>query len=198
MTDEQQGEPKLSQTHQALLDYFKAHLGQIINGQKELYPLVVQTEWGRRVRELRDEYGYQILTHRDRRSLKQGEYLLETLDRLPAERRNISKETRAFVLDRDGYTCQRCGRAAGDSDELHPGRKVQLTMGHIVPQSQGGSDEPNNLRAECLDCNEGLQNISPVPYSRAALLANVRRATIDDQRAVLDWLLSKYGLTLQS
>ena len=188
-------EQKISPTHQRLLDYFSANLGKVINGPTELSPLIHQSEWARRVRELRDEFGYQILSHRDRKGLKQGEYMLETLDRLQASRRGISKETRAFVLDRDGSTCQMCGRAAGDPDAAHAGRTVQLTMGHIVPQSQGGSDEPGNLRALCTDCNEGLQNISAVPPSRVALLASVRRATGDDQRAVLEWLLRKFGHT---
>ncbi len=198
VSDGQSGERKLSQTHQTLLDYFIAHMGVVINGARELFPLIGQSEWARRVRELRDEFGYQILSHKDRHSLKQGEYILETLERLPASRRNISKETRAVVLDRDGYTCQSCGRAAGDPDIWHPGRVVQLTMGHIIPQSQGGSDDPDNLRALCSDCNEGLQNISPTPPSRVALLASIRRATIDDQRAVLEWLLKKYGPTTSS
>lgn len=191
--DDVESARKLSQTHQILLDYFLARIGQAINGSAELYPLIKQSEWARRVRELRDEFGYQILSQRDRQSLKQGEYMLETTERLPALRRRISKETRALVLHRDGFTCQICGRAAGESDTLHPGRKVQLTMGHIVPQSQGGTDEPDNLRAECTDCNEGTQNIPVAPASRKALLANVRRATIDDQRAVLSWLLEKFG-----
>lgn len=197
-SDGQGGERKLSQTHQALLDYFLAHMGVVINGAKVLYPLIGQSEWARRVRELRDEYGYQILSHKDRQSLKPGEYMLETPEQLPASRRNISKETRAIVYERDGFTCQMCGRAAGDPDVLHPGRKVQLTIGHKIPQSQGGSDELDNLRAECSDCNEGLQNVPPSPPNRIALLASVRRATIEDQRAVLDWLLKKYGPTTRS
>src|SRR3989344_9626793 len=74
------------------------------------------SEWGRRLRELRDEEGYQILSHKDRSNLKPGEYLLETDKRRPAFARGISKETRAFVLDRNGFTCQSCGLAASDED----------------------------------------------------------------------------------
>ena len=187
-------ERKMSQTHQALLDYFLANLGHVINGPDELRPLTGnQSEWGRRVRELRDEFGFQILSHRDRSVLKPGEYLLETSERLLAMRRDISKETRAEVLHRDGFTCQMCGLAAGDADPFHPERKVLLTMGHIVDKSKGGSDEADNLRAICINCNEGLQNIAPPPPSRVHLLAQVRRATLEDQRAVLDWLLKKFG-----
>src|ERR1700727_1587926 len=66
------------------------------------------SEWARRVRELRTEEGYQILTHNDRSDLKPGQYLLLDSKPLPAFERGISKETRAFVLDRNGFTCQMC------------------------------------------------------------------------------------------
>jgi hypothetical protein len=150
------------------------------------------SEWARRLRELRNEDGWQILSHRDRDSLKPGEYLLETDKRLPAFPRNISKETRAYVLERNGYTCQMCGMAAGDADPYNPGRTVRLTMGHIIDKDKGGTDDPNNLRAVCTNCNEGLQNIAPPKPDRLQLLTYVRKATRDDQRAVLNWLLTKF------
>jgi hypothetical protein len=145
------------------------------------------------LRELRDEFGYQILSNKDRRDLKPGQYLLEVDVRLPVLPRTISKETRAFVLERNGYTCQMCGLAASDPDPFHPGLKVRLTMGHIIDKSKGGKDEPGNLRAVCTNCNEGLQNISPPKPDRIELLKQVRRATIDDQLYLLEWLQSKFG-----
>ncbi|HLY31846.1 MAG TPA: HNH endonuclease, partial [Ktedonobacterales bacterium] len=63
---------------------------------------------------------------------------------------------RALVLERDGHTCQMCGLAAGDPDPFDPTRAVRLTLGHIVDKSKGGSDTPDNLRAICNNCNEGL------------------------------------------
>ena len=73
-------------------------------------------------------------------------------------------------------------------------RTVRLTMGHIVDKSKGGEDTPGNLRAVCTNCNEGLQNTALPKPDRIHLLAQIRRATIDDQQAVLDWLLGKFGL----
>ena len=153
-------------------------------------------EWGRRVRELRNEEGYQILSHKDRVDLKPGQYLLETKKRMPAFKRGISKETRARVLERNGFTCQMCGVAAGDVDPLNSARTVRLTMGHIIDKSKGGSDTFENLRAVCTNCNEGLQNASLPKPDRIQIFSQVRRATIDDQRALLEWLLEKFRLHL--
>jgi len=153
-------------------------------------------EWARRVRELRNEEGYQILSQKDRADLKPNEYLLETTHRVPAFRRDISKETRARVLERNGYTCQMCGVAAGDPDPFGGSRTVRLTMGHIQDKSKGGDDTPQNLRAVCTNCNEGLQNTALPKPDQIYLLAQVRRATLTDQRVLLEWLLTKYKLKI--
>ena len=150
------------------------------------------TEWARRVRELRSEEGYQIQTHNDRSDLKPGQYILEDPKPIPAFERAISKETRAFVLDRNGFTCQMCGAVAG---ELHPydlTRRTRLHIGHIVDKSQGGTDDPPNLRAICSVCNEGASNLTLERPSSLKLLAQVRRAKGDDQVELLKWLVRKF------
>lgn len=149
-------------------------------------------EWGRRVRELRNEEGYQILTSKDRSHLKPNQYLLETEKRIPAFARNISKETRAQVLERNGYTCQMCGLAAGDPDPFGSSRSVRLTMGHTIDRSKGGDDSINNLRAICTNCNEGLQNTALPRPDLIHLKVQIRRAPMSDQKAVLEWLLQKF------
>jgi hypothetical protein len=175
-----------------VLEFLLANMGRVVTSDEIREASGNVSEWARRLRELRNEDGWQILSHRDRDSLKPGEYLLETDKRLPAFPRNISKETRAYVLERNGYTCQMCGMAAGDADPYNPGRTVRLTMGHIIDKDKGGTDDPNNLRAVCTNCNEGLQNIAPPKPDRLQLLTYVRKATRDDQRAVLNWLLTKF------
>jgi len=179
---------------QLILEFFLANLGKVVTNHEIYAASGGATEWARRVRELRSEEGYQILTQKDRACLKPNEYLLETAKRSPAFKRNISKETRAIVLERNGYTCQMCGAAAGDPDPFGGPRTVRLSMGHIVDKSKGGDDSVNNLRAICTNCNEGLQNAGHPKPDRLHLLIHVRRATIDDQRAVLDWLLRKFRL----
>jgi hypothetical protein len=178
---------------QLILEFLIANIGRVVESKELQEASGWAAEWGRRLRELRDEEGYQILSNKDRANLKPGQYLLETEKRKPAFHRGISKETRAYVLERNGYTCQMCGVAAGDRDPLNPSRTVRLTMGHIVDKSKGGEDEPRNLRAVCTNCNEGLQNAAPQKPDRIQLLAQIRRATIDDQQAVLDWLNKKFS-----
>ena len=158
MSDETQDQQakKRNNARQQILEYFLAHIGEIIDGNELRAAAGNISEWARRVRELRSEFGYQILTDKDRHDLKPGQYLLETTGRIPVTPRNISKETRALVLERDGHTCQMCGLAAGDPDPFDPTRAVRLTLGHIVDKSKGGSDTPDNLRAICNNCNEGL------------------------------------------
>ncbi len=150
------------------------------------------SEWGRRVRELRTEEGYQILTHNDRSDLKPGQYLLLDPKPIPAFARGISKETRALVLDRNGFTCQMCGAVAGEPHPYDPTRKARLQIGHTVDKSMGGSDDATNLRAICSVCNEGAKNLTLDRPSAQKLLIQVRRATGADQVEVLRWLARKF------
>lgn len=189
--------PRKKGSKALILDFLLANIGTVLESKEIQAASGGASEWGRRVRELRDEEGYQILSNKDRAELKPGQYLLETNKRVPAFKRGISKETRAWVLERNGYTCQMCGCAAGDTDPFGSSRPVRLTMGHIKDKSKGGEDTPQNLRAVCTNCNEGLQNAALPKPDRIHLLAQVRRATIDDQQAVMEWLLGKFKLTAQ-
>jgi len=177
-----------------ILEFLLAHVGIVLTSREIQAASGGAAEWARRVRELRNEEGYQILSHKDRSDLKPGQYLLETVKRLPAFKRDVSKETRARVFERNGFTCQMCGIAAGDQDPFNSVRTIRLTVGHIIDKSKGGADSFENLRAVCTNCNEGLQNASLPKPDRIQLLSQVRRATLDDQKAVLDWLLQKFQL----
>jgi len=178
---------------QKILDFLLNNIGRVINSKEIQGASGWAAEWARRVRELRDEQGYQILSHKDRADLKPGQYILISAKRKPAFAREISKETRSFVLERNGFTCQSCGLAAGDPDPFHADRTIRLTMGHIIDKSKGGLDISSNLKAICTNCNEGLQNASLPKPDTVQLLAQVRRGTIESQLAVLDWLSKKYG-----
>lgn len=174
--------------------YFLAHIGRVLESDELRKASGNASEWGRRVRELRTEEGYQILTHNDRSDLKPGQYLLLSPKPIPGFERGISKETRAYVLDRNGFTCQMCGAVAGEPHPSDLTRKTRLHIGHIVDKSMGGSDEPSNLRAVCSVCNEGARNLTLDRPSLQKLLIQVRRATGSDQLEVLKWLITKYPL----
>ncbi len=150
------------------------------------------TEWARRIRELRNEEGYQILTNNDRADLKPGQYLLLDPNPVPAFERTISKETRSLVLDRNGFTCQMCGAVAGEPHPYDESRKTRLHIGHTIDKSMGGTDDISNLRAICSVCNEGARNLTVDRPSARKLLIQVRRATGADQKEVLHWLMRKY------
>ncbi len=186
--------PKKEGSKALILAYLLQRIGEVVNSKQLQDASGGASEWARRVRELRDEQGYDILSHKDRADLKPGEYILASAKRRPAFKRGISKETRAIVLERNGYTCQMCGAAAGDPDPFHPTRTIRLTLGHIIDKSKGGEDIPSNLRAVCSPCNEGLQNAASIKPDRLQLFAQTRRATIDDQKALLEWLLKKFKL----
>jgi len=175
-----------------LRNHFLNNIGRVIDSDELRTVAGNISEWARRIRELRTEEGYLILTNNDRADLKPGEYLLETEKPQPAFAREISKETRAFVLDRNGFTCQMCGAVAGESHPYDSSRKTRLHIGHVLDKSLGGSDEANNLKALCSVCNEGAANITLQRPDLNKLLVQVRRATAADQRELLKWLKTKF------
>jgi len=174
-----------------LRKYFLEHIGEILESET-LHEVAGASEWARRVRELRNEEGYQILTHNDRSDLKPGQYILLDPNPQPAFARELSKEVRAYVLDRNGFTCQMCGAVAGEVHPFDTSRKTRLHIGHIIDKSMGGTDDPSNLRALCSICNEGAANLTLDRPSQEKLLIQIRRATGADQLKVLEWLIKKF------
>lgn len=172
--------------------HFLSNIGRVMDSDELRAVAGNITEWARRVRELRSEEGYFIQTHNDRSELKPGQYLLEDPKPRPAFERGISAATRAFVLDRNGFTCQMCGAAAGEPHPADPLRKTRLHLGHIVDKSMGGSDDPINLRALCSVCNEGASNVTLTRPDLLKLLTQIRRSTSADQLEVMRWLIRKF------
>lgn len=185
--------PRAQGSKSKLRDYFKENVGFVLDSDS-LREIAGTSEWARRVRELRNEEGMNIVTHNDRSTLKPGEYMLVDLKPIPAFERGISKETRAYVLDRNGFTCQMCGAAAGEPHPYDSNRKTRLHLGHIIDKSMGGTDDRSNLRAICSVCNEGASNLTLNRPQAINLLAQIRRAPSADQLDVLKWLTTKFPI----
>lgn len=64
-------------------------------------------------------------------------------------RASLGRSQRFAILERDGFRCRYCGRAAPD---------VVLHVDHIHPKSRGGTDDDSNLGASCVDCNFGKRD----------------------------------------
>lgn len=64
-------------------------------------------------------------------------------------RKRLSKSIRHEVFKRNNYKCVECGATKED---------IRLHIDHILPVSQGGSDELDNLQTLCETCNLGKSN----------------------------------------
>lgn len=72
------------------------------------------------------------------------------LQREPRSQSNtVCKKERSKVLERDGNECLRCGSTA------------DLEIHHIIPVSQGGSDELENLATLCSECHKDARLSNP-------------------------------------
>ena len=118
-------------------DFLEANVGKVVTTQ-QISAVAGIRDYQRRIRELRNEEGMQIKSYKDRIDLKPSEYVLASLDRFPSVERSISNQLRMEILERNGFTCQLCGRTGGDADPSDPARKVRLVIDHEIPIEQGG------------------------------------------------------------
>lgn len=80
-----------------------------------------------------------------------------------------------------------CGAMASDFWQTRPKRAVAL-------QLRPRLGDTKQLWIICDECNEGLQNRAMPKPDQIYLLAQIRKAPIQDQEAVLNWLLQKFNL----
>ncbi len=64
----------------------------------------------------------------------------------------IRKEKRLAIYIRDGFSCQCCGQ---DLRNSAPG---QISLDHLRPRSQNGSNHESNLMTICTPCNSQRQD----------------------------------------
>lgn len=172
-------------------DFFIANVGKVLKTQ-QIRRVGKISEYARRIRELRDEEGFQIKSHVDRADLKPGEYILETIERKPVISRTISPQLRIEILERNGFTCQLCGAGPGDSDPFNPNRKVRLHIDHVKPISHGGTDNKDNLRVLCSACNQGKANVQAPTDTAINIIAKIRKLSKTEQKEILEFLKRKF------
>ena len=76
--------------------------------------------------------------------------------------------TRAYVLDRDNYTCQHCKGKSKDS---------KLEVHHIVFRSNNGSDEASNLICLCKICHDKLHKDKISLNKKGKIKGQLKHAT---------------------
>lgn len=71
-----------------------------------------------------------------------------------AEQRRMAwalwREVRERIFRRDDYTCRYCGQRGG-----------KIECDHIIPLSQGGTDDDENLTTACRSCNRRKHSKTP-------------------------------------
>lgn len=176
----------------------RANLGEVVT-KDDLQRVAGISEWARRVRELRDEYGYDIRSFKDDPNLRPGEYILTNSEPRPAVRRGISKTQMFRVFERDHHRCVSCGRRAGDPDPTDPDKTVTLVVDH-KPGLKGKLDageaqKDKNLATFCNVCNEGKWDLYKDYKGTVKLdvVAAVRHASKSEQKKVYDYLRGRFG-----
>ncbi len=158
----------------------------------------------RRVFELRDEQGYNIINWKDKNPLgaplKVDEWILLQTQPNPKNIRDrgVNKRIMYEVFNRDNNACTICGRTPEDDDPFKPGHKIRLHVGHIKSHKQQDGSIANvgeELTAKdfitvCNVCNEGAKNRD---MKKITLLDRVKQATEIIQREIYSFLKSKFG-----
>lgn len=70
---------------------------------------------------------------------------------------------REWCYDRDRRRCVNCKIQPHKKRNKWKGRNVLLTLDHIRPRRDGGTNDPNNLRCLCSPCHEFLNAHERLP-----------------------------------
>jgi len=132
-----------------ILELLRLNVGKPVTGEELRYVAKDKTEWARRVRELRTQEGWPVLTKTTGRpDLPVGVYVLKEDRQLPPHDRSIPKSVRIAVLKRDRHTCQALG--CGWNDSLwRPSDPRHLELHHKIHHRKGGANTEENLITLC-------------------------------------------------
>lgn len=148
-----------------ILEYLLQNVGEQVTGDELRYVANEKTEWARRVRELRTEFGWPIVTKSTGRpDLPVGVYVLTSMQQAPEHDRLINDRDRRMVLQRDKYSCCRCAWNRRDWDPDDP---RNLEVHHVVQHVDGGSNTPDNLVTLCNICHDAVHAGEPLEPDQA-------------------------------
>lgn len=144
-----------------ILEYLRTNVNEPISGEELRYVAGNHTEWARRVRELRTDFGWPVVTKMTGRpSLGVGEYLLEADHQNHPHDRHIPDPIRREVLRRDKYSCTNpdCQWSINDWNKADP---RFLELHHKIYHSHGGDNTPENLQTLCNVCHDEIHKNKP-------------------------------------
>jgi hypothetical protein len=137
-----------------IIEYLRLNVGKQVTGEELRYVANDKTEWARRVRELRTEYGWPIVTKwTGMPDLPVGAYLLAQDRQAPQHDRKIPDDVRREVLERDGYKCRKCG---WHHQKWNPSDPRHLEAHHKQQHVKGGANTTDNLITLCNVCHDKM------------------------------------------
>ena len=145
---------KRSSVKDKILEFLRRNVGRPVTGEELRYIANNRSEWARRVRELRTELGWPVVTkNTGRPDLTVGTYVLEQDRQSPAHDRKIPDPLRCQVLRRDRYCCQNCQWHHG---LWNPSDPRFLELHHVKYHAKGGENVAENLKTLCTICHDDL------------------------------------------
>lgn len=142
-----------------ILEYLRANTSKEVSGDELRYVAGDKTEWARRVRELRTEFGWPVVTKQTGMpELPVGTYLLELDRQAPPHDRTIPDPLRRKVLRRDGFSCQECSWHINEYNRADP--RI-LELHHKRPHASGGENSEDNLVTLCNVCHDEVHSNVP-------------------------------------
>ncbi|MBI2788984.1 MAG: HNH endonuclease [Elusimicrobia bacterium] len=130
-----------------VLALLKAYVERPVTGEQIAY-VAGAREAARRIRELRREFGWRVVTKQTGRpDLPSGTYILESLAQLAEHDRHIPDDVYDGVLERDSNRCRKCGWSV--EVRISAAKRQFLEVHHIVYHHEGGKNAPENLVTLC-------------------------------------------------
>ncbi len=164
--------------------------------------------WHQRLSELRTDDGYTILSWRDRKDLKVGEYLMPHANKRDgaAKRVRPSLDCWGKILERADGGCEwdeggsLCGLKEGDIDPIGGGT-VKLTPDHKNPHSIKPDSDPNDpeqWRSLCGRHQVMKKNFWDSTSGKLNIYAIIQAAPLSDKQEALNFLLDYFGYAIDT